>query len=173
MRLIARTGIAPPVRVVDVGGGVSRLADRLLDLGFRPTVLDISACALHHAQARLGARAGAVEWIAADMISWSPPKGAFALWHDRAALHFLTEASDQAAYAATLRRAVRRGVVIGGFAPKGPLRCSGLDVVRHDGASLGALLGPGFQLLEVHAERHVTPAKTQQAFRYHVFAAED
>lgn len=41
-------------RVIDVGGGTSVLADRLLEAGYAVTVLDISQAALLRAQRRLG-----------------------------------------------------------------------------------------------------------------------
>ena len=57
-------------RIIDVGGGASVLVDRLLDLPFEKiAVLDISETALGKARARLGERAGRVEWIAADVTS--------------------------------------------------------------------------------------------------------
>src|SRR5215510_10452692 len=55
-------------RIIDIGGGESRLADHLLEKGFRHiTVLDISIEALRRAQDRLGDKAGLVEWIVADI----------------------------------------------------------------------------------------------------------
>ena len=48
--------------IIDVGGGASRLADGLLERGFRRvTVLDISAAALDLAALRLGRRASEVQ----------------------------------------------------------------------------------------------------------------
>lgn len=171
LRLIGRTGVARGARIVDVGGGASTLADHLLGAGYAQlTVLDLAAAGLGQAQARLGARAGEIEWVVADVTRWRAPH-AFDLWHDRAVLHFLTEAEDQAAYAETLRRTVapEGWAVIGGFAPGGPAKCSGLPVVQHDAASLGALFGDAFRLLETHGEAHRTPSGAEQAFRYHVF----
>src|SRR5439155_27296445 len=54
-------------RVIDVGGGTSTLADRLLDAGYSVAVLDISATALDRAKARLGPRADSVRWILAGV----------------------------------------------------------------------------------------------------------
>ena len=139
--LIRATGIETDVAIADIGGGASRLADALLDLGFTDvTVLDLSAQALASAKARLGARAGKVHWIVADVTEWTPPRS-YDVWHDRAAFHFLTAPSDQAAYADRVRAAVKPGghVIIATFAPDGPERCSGLPIVRHDAASIGAL----------------------------------
>ncbi|MGE0080656.1 MAG: SAM-dependent methyltransferase, partial [Thiohalomonadaceae bacterium] len=64
LELIAATGIALTQPIIDVGGGASVLVDRLLDQGFTDVaVLDLSRYALAHAQRRLGARAGRVEWL--------------------------------------------------------------------------------------------------------------
>lgn len=49
-------------RIIDIGGGDSRLVDALLELNFTNlTVLDISADALNRAKARLGNRADQVQ----------------------------------------------------------------------------------------------------------------
>src|SRR5512143_2967564 len=94
LELVARAGVGPEARIVDVGGGASRLVDGLLDAGFRHlTVLDVADGALAKARRRLGVRASAVAWIPCDVTSWKP--GAqFDLWHDRAVFHFLVEAED-------------------------------------------------------------------------------
>jgi hypothetical protein len=171
LKLIHRTGIRKNAAIVDVGGGASTLVDHLLHEGYRDlTVLDIARAALEQAQARLGADADSVTWTVSDVTAWRP-KRQFELWHDRAVLHFLTLADEQRAYADALRSALAHGgwAIIGGFAPNGPLICSGLAVVRHDAASLAGLLGESFELMETHGEIHVTPRGREQAFRYHVF----
>lgn len=86
-------------RVIDVGGGSSRLVDHLLDHPFdRLAVLDVSAAALDRAKSRLGSRTGRVEWIEADVTAM-PDLGQFDVWHDRAVFHFLTEPRDRERYA--------------------------------------------------------------------------
>ena len=63
-------------RVIDVGGGASRLVDRLIESGFAlVAVLDISGAALDRARARLGGRADAVRWIEADVTVTSAAAG--------------------------------------------------------------------------------------------------
>ncbi len=171
LKLIGRTGVAKDANVVDVGGGASTLADHLLASGFgNLTVLDLAASGLEQIKARLGDQAENVEWVVGDVRAWRPSRR-YRLWHDRAVLHFLTEPADQAAYAETLRSAVEGDgwAIIAGFAPGGPVRCSGLEIVQHDGVSLARLLGDEFQLLETHGEIHVTPWGAEQAFRYHLF----
>lgn len=171
LELIALAGAGPSDAIIDVGGGASRLVDALLDRGYADvTVLDLSENALAAARRRLGARGGAVRWIAADAREWEPARR-HALWHDRAAFHFLTDEADQRAYLDRLRRGLAMGghVVIATFAPDGPERCSGLPVARHDAASLSALLGPGFALVRTLSHEHVTPAGSVQKFQFSLF----
>ena len=103
--------------IIDIGGGASRLVDALVEKGYRDlTVLDLSESAVSIAKMRLGERAAMVKWIVADVTRWEPPRS-YDLWHDRAAFHFLTEASDRTAYIDRLRKAVRPGghAIIGTF----------------------------------------------------------
>jgi trans-aconitate methyltransferase len=169
--LLDALGVRPDDAVVDVGGGSSRLVDRLLDRGFADvTVLDVAPAALDRAQARLGRRAAGVEWIAADILSWRPARR-FDVWHDRLLLHFLVDAADRDRYADTLRHAVAPGgaVAIATFAPDGPETCSGLPVRRHDAASIAALLPPGAELVAERREEHVTPRGSVQPFTWAAF----
>ncbi len=112
LRMIRAAGLATDAAIIDVGGGASRLVDALIADGHSAlTVLDLSAQALARTRARLGDRAAGVEWITADVTSWQPD-ATYALWHDRAAFHFLTEPADRAAYAARVHlRAGRAGAL--------------------------------------------------------------
>ena len=169
--LIKASGAKPRASIVDVGGGASRLVDALLESGYNAvTILDLSERALATTQARLGELASKVQWIVADVTTWEPSL-TYDLWHDRAVLHFLTEPKDRAAYAERVWKAVRSGgqVIIGTFAPDGPERCSGLPVMRHDTSSLGALLGPSFELIESRSHEHKTPMGTTQLFQFSRF----
>lgn len=169
LALLQRAGLAPGTRVIDVGGGASTLVDDLLALGVRDvTVLDLSGTALATARARLGARGDSVQWLAGDLLELDLPPAGFDLWHDRAVLHFLTAPDALRRYAEQAARAVRVGghAVIGGFAPDGPERCSGLPVARRSAADIAALLAPAFRLAEQRRELHATPGGTTQAFAY-------
>ena len=169
--MIARAGATADAAIIDIGGGASRLVDTLLDEGLSDiTVLDLSAAALAAAKARLGPRGRSVAWIAADVTQWQPARQ-YDVWHDRAALHFLIEPADRAAYIETLRRALKPGghAVIATFAPEGPERCSGLLVQRYDAQSLGRLLGREFELLETGRDVHRTPRDVAQAFQFSLF----
>lgn len=171
IELVRLAELAPDATILDVGGGASTLVDHLLAEGRRSIiVLDISKTALAHARERLGENAGRVKWITADITTWTP-KTRVDFWHDRAVLHFLTKRADQESYFQTLKQALRPGgwVMIAGFAPGGPTECSGLPIVQHDAESLQNLLGDDFMLIETRDETHRTPAKAEQAFRYHLF----
>jgi len=157
--------------IVDIGGGASRLVDQLLARGFENvTVLDLSEAALERARARLGDKAAEVQWVAADVTSWNPSQS-FDLWHDRAAFHFLTDPADRAAYLARLDRSIKPGgfVIIGTFALDGPQMCSGLPITRYDAASLGELLGSGFELVHSRRHEHATPWAAIQRFQFSLF----
>jgi trans-aconitate methyltransferase len=157
--------------IVDIGGGASRLVDRLAREGYRDlTVLDVSESAIAMAKARMGEPAEAVKWIVADVTQWEPTRR-YDLWHDRAAFHFLTQAPDRNAYVECLASALRPGghAIIGTFAVDGPERCSGLPVVRYDAAFLSATLGNAFALVETRRHDHRTPMGGVQRFQFSIF----
>jgi trans-aconitate methyltransferase len=171
LRLIADAKASSDSRIIDIGGGASRLVDALLAQGFRSlAVLDISAAALETAKTRLGPRGVDVDWIAADVTKWRPAT-TYDIWHDRAAFHFLTEAADRDAYIDRLKSAVASGgqVIIGTFALDGPEKCSGLQVERYDAESLADTLGAGFELADNFAEAHRTPWGAIQHFQFSRF----
>ena len=169
LELLEGAGLAPASRVIDVGGGASTLVDDLLDRGLTAlTVLDLSSQALAVARDRLGGRAAQVTWLAQDLLSAPLPAAGFDLWHDRAVLHFLTDPDAARRYAAQAAHALRPGghAVIGGFAPDGPERCSGLAVARRSAEDIAALMGPDFTLVAQRREQHTTPGGSPQAFAW-------
>jgi 2-polyprenyl-3-methyl-5-hydroxy-6-metoxy-1,4-benzoquinol methylase len=169
--LIRATGVETSASIIDIGGGASRLVDALINEGFKAiTVLDLSEKALAKSKARLAAKGAQVQWVVADVTTWEPAQ-TYDVWHDRAALHFLTDPKDRTAYAERVLKAVRPSgqVIIGTFAPDGPERCSGLPVVRHDAATLGELLGRLFELVESRQQDHQTPAGATQRFQFSRF----
>jgi 2-polyprenyl-3-methyl-5-hydroxy-6-metoxy-1,4-benzoquinol methylase len=171
LALMRSTGLNTGSSIIDIGGGASRLVDALIDEGFEAvTVLDLSEKAITIAKARLGALGTRVQWVAADVTKWEPSE-TYDVWHDRAALHFLTEPKDRVAYAERVHSAVRPGghLIIGTFAPDGPERCSGLQVVRHDAASLSEMLGSEFDLIESRPYSHRTPTGATQRFQFSRF----
>lgn len=168
LKLIAQ--VTPSGRVIDVGGGCSVLAERLLDRGYSVTVLDISQAALDRACTRLGDRASLVRWVVAD-ITAAPTLEHCDLWHDRAVFHFLTDPAQRAAYRATLLSALPVGghAVIGTFALDGPEKCSGLTVQRYSPSTLADEFGPQFTLLASEQETHLTPWGASQSFQFSLF----
>ena len=167
--LIKRTGVSQQSFVIDVGGGASTLVDDLLSDGFENiTVLDISAAALHVAQARLAERAQVVTWLEADITRVTLPASHYNVWHDRAVFHFLTRPADRKRYVETVLASVKPGghVIVATFSLDGPLRCSGLDVVRYSPDGLHEEFGESFLLVEHTQEVHHTPFGTQQQFVY-------
>jgi trans-aconitate methyltransferase len=171
LALIEATKAAKDSAIIDIGGGASRLADALLHQGYRSiAVLDLSASALETAQKRIGPSSDAIDWIVADVTTWTPARS-YDVWHDRAAFHFLNQPADRAAYLDRLRRAVVAGghVIIATFALDGPDKCSGLPVQRYDGQSLAAELGAEFEPVETRNAVHRTPWESSQAFQFSRF----
>src|SRR5258708_15634599 len=171
LELIALAGLSADASIIDIGGGASRLVDALVERNVgQITVLDVSAAALDVAKQRLGDKAADVEWVVADVTSWQPSK-TYDLWHDRAAFHFLVDPADQSAYVARLKKAVKaKGwAIIGTFALDGPEKCSGLPIVRYDAASLSAILGADFNLIDTRRHDHTTPWGAVQRFQFSTF----
>lgn len=155
--------------VIDIGGGESTLVDDLLERGYRDlTVLDLSAQAIAFTQDRLGQDATKVQWQVGDVTTVKLPEWRYDVWHDRAVFHFLTDEQQRRAYVEQVRRCVRPGghVILATFGPEGPLRCSGLEVVRYDDAALYAQFGGDFVKLGSHLVEHRTPSGTAQQFLY-------
>jgi SAM-dependent methyltransferase len=167
--LLDKAGLSAESRVIDVGGGASTLVDDLLDRGVQHlTVIDLSAAAMAVARERIGARASSVAWLPGDITRIPLSASGYTHWHDRAVLHFLTGDTEVRAYAAQAERAVMSGghAVIGGFAPDGPERCSGLPVARRSAEDIAACLGANFELIETRKHHHRTPGGAEQAFEY-------
>lgn len=163
---ILATEIARHDPVIDIGGGASMLVDCLLDRAFTDvSVLDVSAGALEQAKTRLGERAARVLWIVSDVADFEPGR-TYGVWHDRAVLHFLTDAAERDKYVESLQHALAPGghLVVSTFGPDGPLKCSGLEVRRYTVEMMQELLGPEFQLSGHVLADHRTPWGAAQQF---------
>lgn len=168
LQLIRGTGLARNEPVLDVGGGASTLVDHLHADGYTDiTVMDISGRALELARARLGESADAINWIESDVTAFEPQRR-YALWHDRAAFHFLTDAADRDRYIDVAERALKQGgyFVLATFGPEGPERCSGVEIRRYGIEQLQELFGGGFKLGGYELDQHVTPMGSAQQFLY-------
>ncbi|MBF0320968.1 MAG: class I SAM-dependent methyltransferase [Nitrospirae bacterium] len=169
--LIKATGVGHDGSIIDVGGGVASLVDTLLLNGYkRISVLDISAYAIERAKERLGDKAGSVTWYEAD-ITEARLTETYDVWHDRAVFHFLTDAGDRKRYINVLRQSLKPGgyLIIGTFSIDGPLKCSGLDVVRYSPETLSNEFGDGFDLIDSFGIEHITPANKTQRFVFCCF----
>ena len=175
LKLTDQAAGGQPASVIDVGGGASRLVDRLLDRPtMKVTVLDLSGTALSAARQRLGPQAARVNWIEADILNVDLPEAAYDIWHDRAVFHFLTDAADRRRYVEQVSRSVKIGghVLVATFDADGPTKCSGLDVARYSPDELHAQFGNAFRLLRSEHESHVTPWGAIQKFVYCVCSVE-
>ena len=169
LALIERAAAGYSASIIDVGGGESTLVDDLLARGHgNITVLDVSRTAIEVTKKRLGLAAEQVQWLVADVTRAELSNSAYDVWHDRAVFHFLTEPDQRAAYVRNVARSVKRDghVIVSTFGPEGPMKCSGLDVVRYDADSLHDQFGAHFRLVESSKELHRTPFGTTQQFLY-------
>ena len=162
---IRRSGLPKTARIIDVGGGDSKLVDHLLLEGYTNiTVLDISAAAIDRAKSRLGAAAENVKWIVSDILDFRPLEK-YDCWHDRAAFHFQTSQEKIDVYLNIVRKAAKGIVIVGTFSTEGPKKCSGLDVKQYNEASMKTTFEANeFKNIECRREDHITPAEAVQNF---------
>ena len=159
-------GLTKTAKIIDIGGGDSKLADYLLDEGFENiTVLDISAKALDKAKQRLGDKAHKINWVVSDITEFETDT-TFDVWHDRATFHFLTSSDQVEKYMDTARKSVNGFLTIGTFSDNGPEKCSGLSIKQYSEEALTAELKNGFDKLRCITEDHTTPFDTKQNFLF-------
>ena len=171
LKLIQSSGVGPTQRIVDIGGGSSRLCDELVEAGFGDvTVVDISAEALGHVKTRLSDSTDAVTLIECDVDVFLADQS-FDLWHDRAVFHFLTDHRDRNRYVDSMMANLtgRGHVVMATFGLDGPETCSGLPVRRYGPESLTASLGGSLEPILFEEELHETPTGGTQHFLYGLF----
>lgn len=171
MALIRSTGVPAEAPIIDIGAGTATLVDILLNSDFSDiSVLDIAAAALTESSRRLGDAGASVRWIESDVLEFEPIRRYY-VWHDRAAFHFLTDATSVGKYLDVLRTAlVPKGYfVLATFGPEGPNRCSGFDVQRYSIEQLTILLEADFDLTSFELEDHSTPTGNVQQFLYSVW----
>jgi SAM-dependent methyltransferase len=168
VKMIEALALRPDASIIDVGGGVSRLAGELLRRGYEDlTVADISHAALEKARAGLGAEAAKVNWVVADVRSHDFGRR-FAVWHDRAVFHFLVDERDRDGYLEVLRRSLAPNghAIVATFGPDGPTSCSGLPVARYSADELAEAFSPVASLSSDRLEVHQTPSGKAQQFLY-------
>ncbi len=163
---ISSFGLTKDAKIIDIGGGDSKLVDYLLDQGFENiTVLDISEKAIEKAKNRLGDNAGKVNWVVSDITEFNPDT-TFDIWHDRATFHFLTTTEQVSKYMETARKSVTGFMTIGTFSEKGPTKCSGLEIKQYNEQTLTEELQNGFDKIRCIIEDHTTPFDTTQNFLF-------
>jgi len=168
LKLIKNTRVGYDCRIIDVGGGTSKLSRCLLDQGYQQlTVLDISGYSLEKAKSQLGVESNRISWIEADAARHSF-NAQYDLWHDRAVFHFLTKSKERKAYLDSLNQTLRLNghLIIATFSLDAPQKCSGLSVLRYSPETLQKELGDNFNLVESFLEEHVTPSGATQNFIY-------
>lgn len=159
-------GLPKTAKIIDIGGGDSRLVDYLLDEGYENiTVLDISAKGLAKAKQRLGDKAKKINWVVSDITEFHPDT-TFDIWHDRATFHFLTTGEQVAKYMDTARNSVSGFLTIGTFSENGPGKCSGLQITQYSEEKLTTELQNGFEKIRCITEDHTTPFDTTQNFLF-------
>ncbi len=155
--------------ILDVGGGASTLVDDLLTHNYHNiSVLDVSSAALSVTKNRLATRAEDVHWLEVNIIEAQLAQHAYDVWHDRAVFHFLTTPEQQQAYIKQVSHALKPDglLIISTFASDGPLKCSGLPVVRYTTSELYSQFSDSFELISSKLESHITPTGKEQKFIY-------
>ncbi|MEI7628629.1 MAG: class I SAM-dependent methyltransferase [Bacteroidota bacterium] len=152
-------------KIIDIGGGDSKLVDFLLKEGYtNVSVLDISEAAIERAKERLGIDASKVTWILCDILDFHPTIK-YDIWHDRAAFHFQTDHKDINQYLQIVKDAVDGMVIIGTFSPDGPKKCSGLEIKQYDENGMKEMFeNNSFKNIECKREDHITPTGIVQNF---------
>lgn len=163
---IKSLGLSKTAKIIDIGGGDSKLVDFLIEEGFENiSVLDISKKALEKAKIRLGDKAQKVNWIISDITEFAP-NTTYDVWHDRATFHFLTTPEQISKYIETARKSITGYLIIGTFSENGPKKCSGLDIKQYNEITLTDELKTGFEKISCVTEDHKTPFETTQNFLF-------
>lgn len=166
LEMIERANLPKNARIIDIGGGDSKLVDYLLREGYEDiSVLDISEKALARAQKRLGHLAENITWIAADVTEFQP-QVSYDLWHDRATFHFLTTQPQINRYLSIASQAVKNYLVVATFSESGPIKCSGLEIKQYSEIQLESEFNKNFEKIICKTEDHLTPFQTKQNFTF-------
>lgn len=173
--LLKKIGSTPKDAFIDVGCGVSTLADTLIHSGYQDiTLLDISTSALEIIKKRLGATDDLPVYCVGDVCTFSSDKH-FDVWHDRAVFHFLQKEEEQHAYLETLYRSLslQGHAIIGTFGVNGPDSCSALPVRQYNKEKMKHLVQGRFDIIEVVDETHITPGGSEQHYCFFILKPRD
>lgn len=165
LEFIHKFNIPKSAKIIDIGGGESKLVDNLLNEGFSNiSVLDISEAAIKRAKNRLGKNANKVIWIVCDILDFHPDIK-YDVWHDRAAFHFQTDDASINQYLKIVKDSVDGMVIIGTFSLDGPKKCSGLEIKQYDENGMKEKFEENsFKNIECKREDHITPGGAVQNF---------
>ncbi|WP_310560064.1 class I SAM-dependent methyltransferase [Flavobacterium sp.] len=166
---IRETHLDKTAKIIDIGGGDSKLVDFLLEEGYENiSVLDIAEKALKRAKKRLGDDSEKVNWIVSDITEFKP-ETRYDIWHDRATFHFLTRPEQIKTYVELAEKWVTNFLIIGTFSENGPKKCSGLDIKQYSEMELEKQFSNSFKKLKCITEDHTTPFETAQNFTFCIF----
>ncbi len=171
IELILSTNVDNDSNIIDIGGGDSKLIDKLLELNFKNLfVLDISAESFKKAKTRLGDKAALITWIESNVLDFETNKH-FDIWHDRATFHFLTKKKDISKYIEIANHLIKPNgyLIISTFSTNGPKKCSGLDITQYSEDSIKKIFGRKFKHIKSFEQVHTTPFNTKQNFIYSIF----
>ncbi len=166
---IRETHLEKSAKIIDIGGGDSKLVDFLLEEGYNDiTVLDISAKALDRAKKRLGKNAEKVNWVVSDITEFKP-ETVYDIWHDRATFHFLTTEEQIKKHKEITKKWVSNYLIIGTFSENGPKKCSGLNIKQYSETAIENQFSESFLKIKCITEDHITPFETKQNFTFCLF----
>lgn len=173
IELIHSLNLPKSAKLIDVGGGDSKLVDYLLQEGFENiTVLDISKASLEKTKNRLGFNAKKVKWIVSDVTDFKPEEK-YDVWHDRATFHFLISPEQIRKYFELASATVTGYLIVGTFSDLGPGKCSGLPVKQYNEKTLTAVFKKSFDKIHCITEDHLTPSNEKQNFIFCSFKRHD
>jgi ubiquinone/menaquinone biosynthesis C-methylase UbiE len=168
LEMIDELALPKSSKIVDIGGGESRLVDFLLERGFKNiSILDISQESLDTAKHRLGVKSEGIKFLNSDVTIFNPAEK-YDLWHDRATFHFLTQIEDIEKYLKIAHEALNVGgsLIVSTFSTTGPDKCSGLTISKYSQDDLKRVFGKYFQNTKCFENTHTTPWGANQDFVY-------
>jgi len=170
--LLNKSGIKKSDSILVVGAGSSLFIDYLVEQGFKNIIAnDISEEALNHLEERIGPYGA--RYIEDDLTKPNRLTDIEAVdyWHDRAVLHFFTEAADQESYFKLLKSKVKVGghVMLGEFSKDGAEKCAGLVLCRYDLGMMQDQLGEDFELVESFNTVYINPRGEDRPYIYGLF----
>ena len=166
IEMIKRSNLKHDAHIIDVGTGTSRLIPELIANNFvNITGLDISENALKISKMQLGEKSKKINWINSNILTAKLPSEVFALWHDRATMHFLTSKEDISNYKKKIFESLKPNgyLLIMAFAKNGPDKCSGLTVKKYSINSLSEEF-QNYYLVYGRNHSHFTPVGIEQKF---------